>query len=35
MPFKKKAFEIEGINYNPDFKYAYLNGAIGFKFFGR
>lgn len=35
MPFKKKAFEIEGINYDPDFKYGYLNGSIGFKFFGR
>lgn len=33
--FKKKPFEIEGVNYDPAFKYGHLNGTIGFKFFGR
>lgn len=35
MPFKKKSFKVEGINYDPNFKYGELVGAVGFKFFGR
>lgn len=35
MAFEKKPFDIEGIKYQPDFKYGALTGTIGFKFFGR
>ena len=33
--FKKRSFNIEGVNYDPGFKYGELTGILGFKFFGR
>lgn len=34
-PFKEKAFEIEGVKYNPEFKYGNMVYTLGVKFFGR
>ena len=33
--FKRRAFEIEGLSYNPEFNYGKMNISIGIKFFGR
>lgn len=34
-PFRKRGFDIEGIDYDPTFKFGELNLSVGFKFFGR
>jgi hypothetical protein len=34
-PFSEKAFDIEGVRYDPNIKYGAMAGSIGFKFFGR
>ncbi len=34
-PFRKRGFDIEGIDYDPTFNFGALNLSVGFKFFGR
>ena len=35
QPFRKKAFDIEGVEYDPKFNFGALTFTAGFKFFGR
>jgi hypothetical protein len=35
QPFRKKAFEVEGKDYNPAFNFGALSFSVGFKFFSR